>query len=68
MPAVVPFYSLDEKTKPSKERVYHNHTECPIGRAIPDTRRCTGTDGYELCPVCFEFIQHVRRKSPKSVT
>lgn len=67
MPAVVPFYSIDEESKPSEQRVYHNHTECPIGQAIPDTRRCIGTDGYELCPTCLKLIQRALRKSSKSL-
>lgn len=68
MPAVVPFYSIDEEFKPQEQRVYHNHTECPIAQAIPDTRRLRGTDGYDLCPTCLELIRRVRRKRPESVT
>jgi hypothetical protein len=57
MPAVVPFYSIDEETKPSDQRVYHNHTECPIGLAIPESRRNKGTHGYRLCPICDDLIE-----------
>jgi hypothetical protein len=57
MPAVVPFHSIDEYTKPVFERIYHNNTECPIALDIPNTQRHTGTNGYDLCPVCRELIE-----------
>jgi hypothetical protein len=68
MPAVVPFYSLDEESNPPEKRVYHNHTDCPSALAIPRPWRHIGTAGYNLCPTCLELIQRVRRKRPKSVT
>jgi hypothetical protein len=57
MPAVVPFYSIDEEAKPLDQRVYHNHTDCPIRQVIPESRRNVGTNGYNLCPVCLKLIE-----------
>jgi hypothetical protein len=63
MPAVVSFYSIDEGAKPVDRRIYHNHTECPVGLAIPESRRNKGTNGYSLCPVCCELIERILNKS-----
>ena len=66
MPAVVPLYSIDEEAKPVNQRVYHNHTDCPIRETIPETRRDIGTNGYDLCPICLKLIEQFPRKSVAS--
>jgi hypothetical protein len=44
--------SVGPNTVGSRERVYHDRAECPVGRAVPMDNRADGTGGAELCPVC----------------
>jgi hypothetical protein len=54
MPKVADFYSVNEISKPSANRVYHNNSACPPSRDIPATKRRNGTGGYRLCKDCDE--------------
>jgi len=54
MPAVAPFYSINEVTKPVANRVHHNNSACPPGRDIPANERRQGTGNYRLCHDCQE--------------
>jgi hypothetical protein len=66
MPAVVPFYSSSEESKPPESRIYHNSTACPAIRAIPKDQRNIGTNGYEQCPICRQLIDAVLAKISNS--
>jgi hypothetical protein len=52
MPAVSPFYSVNEVLKAANQRVYHNNSACPPGRDIPQNERRPGTNNYRLCDDC----------------
>ncbi len=52
MPKVPEFYSVNEATKPSANRVHHNNSACPPGRDIPQHERRQGTGNYRLCDDC----------------
>jgi len=67
MPAVVPFYSITEESKPPERRVYHNNTACPVIKAIPKDRRSIGTNGYEQCPICRHLIDGILVKRQECV-
>jgi len=53
MPAVPPFYSVNEALKAPPNRVYHNNSACPPGRDIPAHERRAGTGNYRLCDDCM---------------
>jgi hypothetical protein len=61
MALVVPFYSIEEETKPFDERIYHNNSECEEARRIPPRRRVSGTEG-RLCPICQQAIERLSRR------
>ena len=52
MPLVPAFYSINEKEKPEKDRVYHNNTACTAAKQIPEAERQPGTNGYRACVEC----------------
>ena len=52
MPLVAPFYSINEESKPTGKRVYHNNGACAPGRDIPEKERFPGKGGYRLCEDC----------------
>jgi len=60
MPYVIDFHSINEIFKPLTSRVYHNDSECPDGRNIPQGERRPGTDGYPLCTICRKLNEQLR--------
>ena len=61
MPKVADFYSVNEVTKPPRNRVYHNNSVCTPGRDIPENERKLGTPiGYMLCEVCISLNRQGR--------
>lgn len=52
MPKTMPFYSVNEASKPENKRVHHNNSACVAGRDIPLSERRTGTGDYRLCRDC----------------
>lgn len=61
MPRVSDFYSTKERQKTAWDRVYHNNSECPWGRNIPQPERTGGTGGYRLCDDCSKLNSDERR-------
>ena len=67
MPAVVPFYTITEESKPADTRIYHNNTACAAMRAIPKNERNIGTNGYEQCPICRQLIDSIPARTQESL-
>lgn len=55
MSKVSAFYSVNEESKPTSNRVYHNNSSCAAGKDIPAKDRCSGTNGYRLCKDCTQL-------------
>lgn len=49
------YHSINENTKPPKDRVYHNNTDCRSGRDIPERERVYTTGGHRLCKHCKQM-------------
>lgn len=61
MSRVSDFYSIRECEKTAWDRVYHNNSECPSGRDIPQPERTWGRGGYRLCDDCAKLNREERR-------
>jgi hypothetical protein len=61
MPSVPAFNSLNEANKPAADQVYHNNSECVMGRDIPTNERREGTgSNLRLCDRCAELNRQGR--------
>jgi hypothetical protein len=52
------FYSINERTKPPADRVYHNNNACVLGQEIRPTERLPGTHEYRQCEECARLTKH----------
>jgi hypothetical protein len=66
MSRVSDFYSIKECQKTAWDRVFHNNSECPSGRNIPQPERTWGTGGYRLCDDCSKLNSEERRSKSTS--
>jgi hypothetical protein len=48
MARVNPYHS----TNISDPHVYHDDSNCPVGKQIPPRNRASGTNGYRRCQRC----------------
>jgi hypothetical protein len=56
MPTVPAFNWLNEANKQAADQVYHNNSECVMGRDIPTNERSEGTgNNLRLCDRCAEL-------------
>jgi hypothetical protein len=51
MPSVPAFNSLNEANKPAADQVYHNNSECVMGRDIPTNERREGAGSNPPCVI-----------------
>ncbi len=52
MAKVDPFHTNSEEYPPAHREVYHDHDDCPDGRAIKPEHREPGSNGRWHCKEC----------------
>ena len=51
----VPAYYTITPAQPPRPDVYHDHSDCPVGEAIPAATRRPGTAGRPRCANCVKL-------------